>query len=126
LKHIGSRSNLQHGFSLIELALASAILALAGGVIAGGLIAVNRGADLRVQRMMTASILANQLASLDDQLTGDTPGEGAVSTPVGEFAWAIETVESPLPAVAQVTITTTHQGHTDRTVTYRLRPAEQP
>ena len=112
------------GFSLIELLIASVVVAAAGALLIGGLVAANRSAEVRIDQTLATQLLASQLALLGDQLDPNTPTSGTFPPPLDEFAWTLEWTEVPLTPLAEATITVTTKNHVAHVVTYR--PLVQP
>ena len=113
-----------HGFSLIELLIASSVAAGAAALLAGGLMAANRSADRRVEQARLTQLLASRLAELDDPLQDDAAASGAFPTPYEGFAWTIERINAPQEPVGVFRLQVTHEGHTVDAVTSR-RIAEE-
>lgn len=113
---------------MVELLIAASVLAIAGSILIGSLICVNRSAELSIERTMATHLLANQLALLDDRIDEQTPQHGTVTIAPEEFAWATDVADAQgvLAPLQQVTMTVTHHGHMSRLVTYRQPPAPQP
>ena len=108
----------QRGFSLIELLIAATVVASASALLIGGLLAANRGTDLRIDQVLTTQVLASQLAQMDDALSPQTPTSGSVPSLEG-WTWTLQWNESPLTPLQETTLTLTHQDRTTRVVTYR-------
>ena len=116
------RKHQAKGFSLVELLIASVVIALTGSLLVGGLISANRSSELRAQQALAAQQLASQLALLPDRLAKDAPAPMACPEP--DESCTIEQTDAPLAPLKQLTLTLTHHGHTTHAVT--LRPiAEQ-
>ncbi len=109
----------QKGFLLIELLIAGVIIAMTSSLLIGGLRSANRSGELRVQQAVGAQLLANQLALMGDQITAETPHQGACPEPYGDSAWTLKVQDTALLSVKQVELELTHQGHTFHVVTYR-------
>ena len=109
----------QQGFSLIELLIASVIVASAGALLIGGLVAANRSADLRIDQTLSTQLLASQLALLDDQIDPNTSTSGTFPSPLDAFAWTLEWTDAPLTPLAQTTLTVTTKSRAAHVVTYR-------
>ena len=116
--------SLEQGFSLIELLMAAVIAASVGSLLAGGLIAMNRSRDIRVEQAISTQLLAGQLALLDDEINDQTPMAGTIPASPNDFRWTIERVEAPLVPLVTTTLVLSHNGHDTHVVTYR-RIAEQ-
>ena len=115
------------GFSLIELMIASIIIAAAGALLAGGLVTSNRGADLRMQQVLSTQLLASRLALVDDQLQG-AQGEdhGTFPPPLEAFHWTQQWEQTPsqLAPLARTVVTVSDGTSTAHVVTYR--PVKEP
>ncbi len=116
---------IQRGFSLIELLIATSLAAGAAALLAGGLLAANRIADLRMERAVLTQLLANRLAELDDPLPIDESASGSFSSPYDGYTWALERLNSTKESIGVFTLRVTHEGHTVDAVTAR-RMAAQP
>ena len=112
------------GFSLIELLIASVVIASVGSLLIGGLIAANRSADLRIEQTLSTQLLASQFALVHDRLSPDMPTRGTWTTPSGEFTWMLTWSPAPRSPLAETTLTVTKQDHANRVVTYR--PLAEP
>ena len=122
-KVLGWGFGVERGFSLVELLIASAIVALTGSLLVGGLMAANRNSELRAQQALAAQQVAGHIALLPDQLAKDAPAQTACPESTDESC-TIEQADAPLAPLKQLTLTLTVQGHTTHAVT--LRPvAEQ-
>lgn len=118
-------SNIQNGFSLVELLIAAVIIALTASLLVGGLISANRSAALRAQQAVSTELLATQLAALPDALPPDAPAQAACPEPLtGDTSCTMELAGGPLPSLRQVTLTLTHQGHAAHVAT--LRQVQEP
>ncbi len=115
--------NPEHGFSLIELLMASVIMAAAGALLMGGLVAANRGADRRIEQSLMTQTLANRLALLDDQPASINVVHGTDETPLGSIAWEVQWHDMSGVPLTEATVTVTHNDRTTRLVTYRALPA---
>ena len=60
----------EEGLSLIELLIASVIAASAAALLLGGLMAANRGAELRIEQALSTQALASELAQLGEHVDG--------------------------------------------------------
>lgn len=105
----------------MELLIASALLAAAGALLAGGLLWANRSADARAQRALLTQLLASQLNDLDETLTGQELTSGAFDPPVDDAAWALDVqpLDTPENPLRRVTLTVTSHGQSVQAVTYR-------
>ena len=104
---------------MVELLIASVVVAMAGAMLAGALIASNRSAELCRQRILLTQLAANQLALLDDPLTDQTPTQGTFAPPLDAMAWTLSWTEASLEPLAQVTLSVTRGSHHTDVVTYR-------
>jgi Tfp pilus assembly protein PilV len=114
------------GFSLIELLLASVLMAAAGALLMASLIAANRGASLRSDQALMAHALASQLALLDDPLPAVLPEAGPMDEPFETHTATVDlgATESSLQEAA---LGIEHGAHRAALVTWRRTPAdEQP
>ena len=122
-----SRRRSAAGFSLVELLIASIIVAAGGTLLAGGLVTSNRGAQLRRQQVLSTQLLASRLALVDDQLQ-EAQGEagGTFPPPLETFQWTQrwEQAEGPLHPLAQVTLVVSDGTSTAHAITYR--PIQEP
>lgn len=83
-----SRRRSAAGFSLVELLIASVIVAAGGTLLAGGLTTANRGAQLRRQQILMIQALASQFAQLDDQMVGASgQASGTLPPPLEMMHW---------------------------------------
>ena len=119
-----TRSPQQQGFSLIELVMAAVLLASAGAMLVGGLVAANRSSDARIEQALSTQVLASQFALLDEQITPQTPTRGTVSSPLGEYTWTLEWTKAPLAPLVEATLTLSRKDRASHVVTYR--PLIQP
>jgi len=119
------KSRHSNGFSLVELVMASLIVSVAGALLVGGLVAANRSTDLRLHQMLSTQWLANQLALLDDTLSGST-ATGGTFLPLDDATWtlSVEPADDPLKPLAKATIIVTRKDLTSHVVTYR--PVAKP
>ena len=107
------------GFSLIELVMAAVVVASAGALLSGALMATNRSAALRTQRALTTQWLATELALLPDAAT---PGhaEGVLPAPNEAVAWTRDTEPAGTPELPFTIIRMKLSGdQTADVVTYR-------
>lgn len=111
----------QDGIALLELLVASVVVATAGALLIGGLVWVNRGAGLRAERIVSTERLASELALLDGPVSQQTPDRGPCTPPLADCAWTLRWQEVPLaPApLAEATLTIGQPDHTVHVVTYR-------
>ena len=115
------------GFSLVELLIASIIVAAGGTLLAGGLVTSNRGAQLRSQQILVTQALASQLAQLNDQVVGASgQASGAWPPPLETIRWTKrwEPAVGPMEPLAQVTLAFSDGTYTAHAITYR--PVEEP
>ncbi len=108
------------GFSLIELLVASTLVAAVGVLLISALVAANRSTDARIDQTLAAQALASQLALLDDQFTATTATTGPCAASFANCAWTLGWTNAPLAPLAEATLTVTHHGHTTHAHTYRL------
>ena len=106
------------GLSLIELLMASIVVASAEALLISGLISANRGADLYVERALSTQLLASQLALLDEPLPHDVPTHGTFPA-WPEWSWTLQWQESAFAPLQETTITIAHQAQAYHLVTYR-------
>ena len=115
------------GFSLVELLIASIIVAAGGTLLAGGLVTSNRGAQLRSQQILVTQALASQLAQLNDQVVGASgQASGALPPPLETIRWTRrwEPATGPMEPLAQVTLVVSDGTSTAHVLTYR--PIKEP
>ena len=112
------------GLSLIELLIASIIVAAGGALLAGGLVTSNRGADLRMQQVLSTQLLASQLALLEDQVVGASGGDRGTPPLPPEAFHVTRRWEPVTDQMAQTTITVAYGSSTAHVVTYR--PVKEP
>jgi prepilin-type N-terminal cleavage/methylation domain-containing protein len=110
------------GFSLVELMIASLIVAAAGALLVGGLVGANRSTEYRLGQILSAQWLANQLALLDDRISEATLTGGTI-LPLDDATWtlSVEDADEPLTPLAKTTITVTRKDFTSHVVTFRPR-----
>jgi len=103
--------------SLVELLIASIVVAAAGTLLAGGLATSNRGAARRLQQILAAQLLASQFALLDDHVTAAS-GEldGTFPSPLEAFHWT-HRWEPFADSMARLTITVSEGTVTTHVVT---------
>ncbi len=109
----------RYGYALIELLIASVVVASAAALLVGGLVASNQCIERRIEARLATQLLASQLASLDDRLNDDLPSAGTFAPPLNTFAWTIERSEAPLAPLLQTTLTVAVGDRLARVVTYR-------
>lgn len=114
----------EQGFSLVELLIASVVVASAGALLIGGLVAANRSAEIRIDQALSTQLLASQLALLDDQLSSQTPRSGTFPAPLDEFTWTLEWTDTPFTPLVEARLTAAKKGRAAYVVTYR--PLVQP
>jgi prepilin-type N-terminal cleavage/methylation domain-containing protein len=107
------------GFSLIELLIASVVIASAAVLLIGGLIGANRAAALRTEAALMAQSLASQLALMGDQLSSNTPTSGPCASQLSDCAWTLAWSETALTPLAEATLRISRKDRTDHVVTYR-------
>ncbi len=112
------------GFSLLELLVASVVMAAAGELLIGGMVWANRSADLQTEQVLATQLLASHLASLDGPLNRQMPVEGTCPPPRDDFSWTLQWSEAPLAPLAETTITVKRKDHATHVVTYR--PVSEP
>ena len=112
------------GFSLIELLIASVVVASAGALLIGGLVAANRSAEARIDQILSTQLLASRLALLSDPLDPSTPTSGTFPSPLDEFTWTLAWTDAPLAPLAEATLTVETKSRAAHVVTYR--PLVQP
>lgn len=106
-------------FSLIELLMASVVVAAGGAMLIGGLVAANRSRELRIEQLLATQLLAGRLAELDDEIGAETPMSGTFAEPLDEFAWSLEHNDPSPDGLAQATLTVSHDDHHTHAVTLR-------
>ncbi len=106
------------GLSLIELLMASIVVASAGALLVSGLLSANRGADLYVERARLTQLLASQLALLDEPLPHDASTQGTFPG-LPDWSWTLQWQASPFSPLQETTMTVAHQAQAHRVVTYR-------
>src|SRR3989338_3780205 len=114
----------EQGFSLIELLMASVVVACAGALLIGGLVAANRSAEARIDQTLSTQFLSSQLALLGDQFDSNTPTSGTFPSPLDDVTWTLEWIDAPLAPLAEATLTITTKDRAAHVVTYR--PVVQP
>ena len=107
------------GFSLIELLIASVVVASAGALLIGGLVTANRSAQIRIDQTLATQLLASQLALLDDQFQPKTPRQGSMEPPLEDDTWALEWSETPWTPLVEAKLSVSHKGQAVDAVTYR-------
>ena len=132
LQAAGRRCNLklvacgwQQGFSLIELLIASLVIAAASALLVGGLVAANRSSELWSERLLFTQVLASRLALLDDELSDQTPTHGILPAPLEDVSWTLAWTDAPLAPLVQATLSVSRKDHAADVVTYR-RLATEP
>lgn len=101
--------NRNAGFTLLEIMIALAIVAIALVSLLG---LANRSIAVqeRLQRMTRGTLLAQEkmteieLAAEAKTLVFE-PAEGVFAEPFSDFRWRLEFADTPLPVVTQVTLT---------------------
>ena len=109
------------GFSLVELLIAAMVVAVAGTLLAAGLLTSNRGAQQRLRQIAATQLLASQLALLDDHVTGVTGELSGTFPPTLEaFHWTQrwEQATGPLNPLAHTTLAVSDGTYTAHAVTY--------
>ena len=103
--------------------IASIIIAAAGALLAGGLVTSNRGADLRMQQVLSTQLLASRLALVDDQLQR---AQGEERGTLDGFHWTQqwEQAQDHLAPLARTVVTVSDATSTAHVVTYR--PVAEP
>jgi len=119
---MGTLSN--RGFSLMELLMASAIAAVAGGLLAGGLGAANRSAALRGEQIILTQLLAGRLALLGDEQDEQAPTQGTFPAPLDDARWTLEWSSGPSPSLAEAVVAVTRGDRTMELTTFRRLPEE--
>ena len=111
----------ERGFSLIELLIASVIIASAGAMLIGALVAANRGADLYGEHALDTQLLASRLALLEERVNKQMPMSGTFDPPLDDVEWRLEVSEAPPPLapLAQVVISVERNGAHSDVVTHR-------
>ena len=120
--------SLEQGLSLIELLIASVIVASAAALLLGGLIAANRGSDIRIEQALSTQALASELAQLDEPLASDISTSGVCTLLKDGCQWTLSWVQAPLDPLVAATLTVRLNGHAYRLVTYRslAQPPQAP
>lgn len=104
-----TEGNRNAGFTLLEIMIALAIVAIALVSLLG---LANRSIAVqeRLQRMTRATLLAQEkmteieLAAEAKTLVFE-PAAGVFAEPFSDFRWRLEFADTPLPVVTQVTVT---------------------
>jgi len=101
--------NRNAGFTLLEVMIALAIVAIALVSLLG---LANRSIAVqeRLQRMTRGTLLAQEkMTEIELAAEAKTliyePAEGVFAEPFSDFRWHMEFAETPLPVVTQVTVT---------------------
>ncbi len=116
----------ESGFSLIELLIASLIVASAGTMLASGILLANRSGAIRIQQAVAAHVLADELARVDDRLTAGTEEEHTVPSPDGNLTVvrASDAAEPPLAPLIYTSLRINHPRVQAHVATCR-RPAPE-
>ena len=111
-----------NGFSLLELLMASLIVAAAGVLLFGGLAHIMRSRALAQEQTIMRALLANRLALLETVAESEQ-ADGSCEAPYGTYRWAVSaapTAVGALPSLATVTISVTSPtGYTIEAITIR-------
>lgn len=106
-----NRGNMRRGFTLIEMLVATILLAI-GVTAALGAISAATNAEGKAHRIQTASMLARQklsdiaIQALTGQLSTDQQ-QGTFSPNNPEYHWAENSIATPYTNLFEVTITVT-------------------
>ena len=121
------KSLCRNGFSLIELLLASVLVASAGALLMASLVTANRSASIRADQALLGQFLSSQLALLDDPLPAALPGSGPLPQPFDDRTALVAISAMPLTVLQEATLGVEHGAHRAALVTWR-RPHvdEQP
>jgi type II secretory pathway pseudopilin PulG len=112
------------GFSLVELLIASIVVAAGGTLLAGGLVTSNRSAALRLRQLIATQLLASQVALLGDEVVGDAGETGGTYVPPLEaFHWT-QRWELVADQLARTTVSVSDGSYTAHAVTYL--PIKEP
>ena len=107
------------GFSLLELLIASVVVAAAGVLLFGSLAQITRSRQLAQEQRMMRMALASRLASLETVTDGEQ-AEGLCEAPYAAYRWALAATAGTLPSLAHVTLSIiSPSGHTMNTQTLR-------
>lgn len=112
------------GFALLELLVASVVVAAAGALLVGGLVQANRSGGLRIDRIVSTELLASELALLDGPMSPQRPSGGPCAPPLDDCAWTLRWTEAPLVPLVEATLAVERKGGTVQVVTYR--PLAEP
>ena len=108
----------QDGFALLELLVASVVMAAAGALLVGGMVQVNRSTELHVEQTVLTQLLASQFALLDDALSQQMPASGTCAPPA-DCTWTLHWIAAPLIPLVETTLTAGWKDRTAHVVTYR-------
>lgn len=115
------------GFSMIELLMASILIAGAGGMLIASLVSANRSASMRAEQALLGQFLASQLALLDDPLPAVLPESGPLPQPFQDHAALVTVGGLPPTTLQQAALSVEHGAHRVALVTWRRPvPDEQP
>ena len=114
-----SRCRDLRGFSLIELMIASAIMAAAGGLLMSSLITANRGTALRAEQAVLGQVLASQLAQVDEPLASNQGASGSLPRPFEDRTWQLTIDDAPQPSLRQAALSVEHGTQHLELITWR-------
>ncbi len=106
------RMSNSRGFSLLELLIASLVVAGTGLLLFSGLAQITRSRQLKQEQTIMRELLANRLALLETVTEGEQV-DGACEAPYETYRWTVSTSAGALPSVAHVTVSiTSPSAHT--------------
>ena len=105
------------GLSLVELLIASLVVAAAGSLLAGGLLIANRAANQRLQQIVATQLLASRFALLEEEMV-EAAGQtsGTFPSPLEAVQW-IQRWERVSEELARVILTVSDGTLTQHVVT---------
>lgn len=114
------------GVSLVELLIASVILALGASLLSGVLLAANRSGDLRRQHLVAAQLSASALAQLEARPVPDE-AQQTLAHGTDTYTAAVQTTARTTPAgeLMQARVTVVGPTATSTLTTLRLPPPPQ-
>ena len=104
---------------MVEVLIASILVASAGLMLGSGLLASNRAAQQRRLQLMTTEIVASQLALVPDAVVTGASADGTVNTPSGMLAWELTATPVAGSPLAEAVLSVTGPHIAVRATTYR-------